>query len=175
MKDYFLIAKITSSHGRNGAVKIISSFDFKEIFFKLDKIFVDFFGDKKLLRVENIEEGNDCFFLKIKNFNSETDSKILIGKSIFVDKNDLLELPEDHFFVHDLIGSIVFCNDEKIGMIKDVLKFPANDVYVILDMNNLERLIPAVPEFLDKFDPKKKILTLKKLDEYYEEDEDDED
>ena len=99
MSDYLLIAKVISSHGRNGTVKIVSSFDFKEIFSKLEKIFMDFFGDKKLLKVENIEEGNDCFFLKIKNFDSESDSEILIGKNIFVDKNDLLELPEDHFFV----------------------------------------------------------------------------
>jgi len=173
VSDYLLIAKVISSHGRNGTVKIVSSFDFKEIFSKLEKDFYGFFGDKKLLKVENIEEGNDCFFLKIKNFDSESDSEILIGKNIFVDKNDLLELPEDHFFVHDLIGSIVFCNDEKIGKIKDVLKFPANDVYVILDVNNSERLIPDVPEFIDKFDPKKKVLILKKLDEYYEEDDED--
>ena len=173
MNDYFLIAKIISSSGRNGAVKIISYSNFEDIFSNVDKIFIDFFGDKKLLHIENIEEGNDCFLLKIKNFDSEKDSEILIGKNIFVDKNDLLELPEDHFFIHELIGSFVFCNNEKIGIIKDVLKLPANDVYVILDVDNLERLIPAVPEFIEKFDAKSKVLILKKLDEYYEEDDED--
>jgi len=168
--DYFLIAKIVSSTGRNGVVKIISFSDFKERFFQLDKIFVDFFGDKKSLKVEFVEEGKDCFFLKFKNFDSDEESEILIGKNIYVDENDLAKLPEDHFFIHDIIGSNVFCNGVKIGIVKDVLKLPANDVYIISDLDNKERLIPAVSEFVENFDVNEKILFLKKLDEYYEED-----
>jgi len=171
--DYFLIAKVVSSVGRNGIVKIISYSDFKKRFFKLDEIFIDFFDDKKSLYVEFVEEGQDCFFIKFKNFDSEEDSKILIGKNIYVKKNDLAELPKDHFFIHDIIGSDVFCNDVKIGFVKDILKLPANDVYVISDLDNKERLIPAVSEFIEKFDINNKVLILKKLDEYYEEDDED--
>ena len=170
MSDYFLIAKVVSSFGRNGRVKIISYSGVKERFFQLDEIFVDFFEDKKSLKVEYVEEGKDCFFVKFKNFDSDVESEILIGKNIYVNEKDLVKLPKDHFFIHDMIGSNVFCNDVKIGIIKDVLNLPANDVYVISDLDNNERLIPAVSDFVEKFDVNEKILVLKKLDEYYKED-----
>ena len=171
MTEYFLIAKVVSSVGRNGTVKIISYSDFKERFFQLDEIFMDFFEDKKSLKVENVEEGKNCFFVKFKNFNSDEESEILVDKNIYVKKDDLVKLPEDHFYIHDIIGSNVFCNDVRIGIVKDVLNLPANDVYVIVDLNDNERLIPAVEEFVEKIDVDEKVLILKKLDEYYEEDE----
>ena len=76
MSDYFLIAKVVSSFGRNGRVKIISYSGVKERFFQLDEIFVDFFEDKKSLKVEYVEEGKDCFFVKFKNFDSDVESEI---------------------------------------------------------------------------------------------------
>ena len=173
MTDYFLIAKIVSSAGRNGTVKIISYSDFNERFFQLDEIFVDFFEDKKSLIVEFVEEGKDCFFVKFKKFDSDEESEILIGKNIYVKKDDLVKLPEDHFYIHDMLGSDVFCNDVKIGKVKDVLNLPANDVYVITDLNDNERLIPAVEEFVESFDVNEKILILKKVDEYYDEEDED--
>ena len=173
MTDYFLIGKIISSIGRNGKIKIISYLDFKERIIQLNEIFVDFFEDKKSLKFEFIEEGKDCFFVKFKNFDSDEESEILIGKNIYVNENDLVKMPKDHFFINDIIGSNVFCNDVKIGIVKDVLNLPANDVYVITDLDNKERMIPAVPDFVEKFDVDEKILILKKVDEYYEEDDED--
>ena len=174
MTDYFLIAKIVSSAGRNGVVKISSYSDSKKSFFQLDEVFVDFFDDKKSLLIDSVEEGQGCFFVKFKNFDSKEDTEILIGKSVYINKDDLIKLPKDLFFIYDMIGSNVFCNGVKIGIIKDVLNFPANNVYVISDLDKNERLIPDVTEFVEKFDVNEKILFLKKVDEYYEE-EDDED
>lgn len=173
MTDYFLIGKIVSSIGRNGTIKIISYSDYKESFFQLNEIFVDFFEDKKSLKFESIKKGKSCFFVKFKNFDSNVESEVLIGKSIFVNENDFTKLSKDHLFINEIIGSNVFCNDVKIGIVKDVLNFPANDVYVISDLDNNNRMIPAVPDFVEKFDVDKKILILKKVDEYYEEDDED--
>jgi 16S rRNA processing protein RimM len=171
--DYFLIAKIVSTAGRNGVVKIISYSDYDERFFQLNEIFVDFFEDKKSLKVESVEERKNCFFIKFKNFDSNLESEILIGKNIYVNENDLVKLPKNYFFIHDMIGSDVFCNDVKIGKVKDVLNLPANDVFVISDLDNNERLIPAVQDFVEKYDVNEKILILKKVDEYYEDDDED--
>ena len=173
MTDYFLIGKIVSSIGRNGTIKIISYSDFKDSFFQLNEIYLDFFGDKKSLKFESIKEGKNSFFVKFKNFDSDLESEILIGKSIFVNEDDFVKLSKDHSFINDIIGSNVFCNNVKIGVVKNVLNFPANDVYVISDLDNNERMIPAVPDFVEKFDVDKKILILKKVDEYYEDDDED--
>ncbi len=171
MNEFFLIAKIISAYGKEGFVKILSYSDFPERFFNLKQVYIDFFDDKKEFLVEKILQQNDSFLLKFKNFDSASDVEILCGKELFVDKKNLIKLPENYYFIHDLIGSKVFRNNAELGIIKDVLSYPANDVYVIESLGK-EILIPAALEFIESFDPERKILVLKPGDELYEDDED---
>lgn len=184
MIEYFLIARIVSifekpritqgksvfRSAKEGFVKIFSYSDFPERFFNLKKVYIDFFGEKKEFWVERVEKINDSVLLKFRNFDTAGDVSVLVGKEIFVDNENLIKLPDNYFFVHDLLGSEVFRNNEFFGKIKDVLSYPANDVYVI-ENNGVEILIPAVPDYLESFDPDKKILVLKPGDELYENDE----
>ena len=167
MNELFLIAKVVSVYGKEGFVKILSYTDFPERFFNLKKVYLDFFDDKKEFLVEEVKKQKNSFLLKFKNFNTVSEAEILIGKEIFVDKKNLVELPKDHFFIHDLIGSKVFRNNVELGVIKDVLKYPANDVYVVENLGK-EILIPAAFVFIDSFDPENKILVLKPGDALYD-------
>lgn len=171
MSEFYLIATISSAFGKSGAVKIISHSDFPDRFFSLSEVYIDFFNSKKLFFVENVKQHNNIFTIKFRNFDSDKDVEILIGKDIFVDDEHLVKLPENHFFIHDLIGSRVVRNDKEIGIIKDVLKYPANDVYVVIDKTGNDLLIPAVMDFIDSFDSGNKILKLKPGEELYDDDE----
>ncbi len=159
MPEFFLIAKIQSAFNKEGFVRINSYSDFPERFFNLRKVFIDFSGIKKEFYVDEVRKKKDFFVLKFKNFNNEIDVEVLLGKDIFVDENDVVELPADQYFIHDIIGSSVFKNKILIGTVKDVLALPANDVYVI-DAEGKEILIPAVKEFIEKFVPSEKKLVL---------------
>jgi 16S rRNA processing protein RimM len=135
-------------------------------------VFVDFFNEKKKFFIEDVKKKKDYFLIKFRNFNSERDVELLIGKEIFIDKDNLVKLPEDQFFIHDLIGSEVYKNDKLLGIIKDVLNLPANDVYVVNDAEGNELLVPAVKEIILEFNPDTKMLILKPGDDLYETDED---
>ena len=161
MKDYFLVAKITSCFGKRGFVKIQPYSDFPERFFDLEKVFVDFWGDKKKLEIEKVRQLNNSFAVKFRFFNDERDAGIFIGRKMYVEDKDLVELPKHNIFIHDLIGSKVLHKDYEIGEVIDVLSPPANDVVVILGKGNKEILIPLVLNCIDKFDPEKKVLFLK--------------
>ncbi len=141
---------------------------FQERFFDLKKVYLDFFGVKKEFLVETVNQQNKNFTLKFKNFNNDNDVKVLLGKEIFVDETNIVKLPENYFFIHDLIGSKVFRNEKSLGVIKDVLSYPANDVYLIEDNKGSELLIPALSELIESFDPKEKILILKSGGELYD-------
>ena len=172
MDDYFLIAEIISLYGNNGTVKIASHSDFPERFFELKKVYIDFFGSMKELFVESVERDRDKFFLKFKNFNSKGDSEILIGKNLFIKEADLVRLPEDTFFIHDLIGSDVFADSSFIGELVDVLTLQANDVYVIKKQDGEELLLPALKSIIKSFDAKNKIMILNPNSILFEDDED---
>ena len=171
MNEYFLIAKIESAYGKEGFVKISSFSDFPERFFNLQKVYIDFFDDKKEFFIEKALRKKNDLVLKFRNFNSKNDVQILVGKEIFVDEKSLTPLSEGQYYIHDLIGSKVYRNNLEFGKIVNVFSYPANDVYVI-ESNGKEILIPAAFEFIESFDPKNKIMILKPGDSLYDDDED---
>lgn len=59
------------------------------------------------------------------------------------------DLEEDEFLTEDLIGLEVFTEEgERIGVIDDVLPYPAQDVLVVGEV-----MIPVVKEFVRDIDP----------------------
>lgn len=171
MSEFYLVAKIISVWGKKGFVRISSFSDFPERFLKLKKVYIDFFGEKKEFSVEKIDFFKNSYNLKFANFNSDEDVEILIGKDVFVDESDLIQLPEDTYFVHDLIGSKVVYRDKEIGIIKDIFNYPANDVYSVVNNENKEILIPAIKDAIESFDNENKILKIKSEFELFDEDE----
>jgi len=160
-KNFYLIARIVSLVGKDGFVKVESYSGFQEGFEKLHKVYIDFWGDKKIFTVENVKEYRNSFSIKFLNFDSQRDSQVLIGREVFVDDKDFLKLPGDHFFIDELIGSKVFKNDKLLGEITGVLKMPANDVMSIKGDKGKEILLPVVLEIIESFDPVEKIMVIK--------------
>ena len=160
-KNFYLIARIVSLVGKDGFVKVESYSGFQEGFEKLHKVYIDFWGDKKIFTVENVKEYRNSFSIKFLNFDSQRDSQVLIGREVFVDDKDFLKLPGDHFFIDELIGSEVFKNDKLLGEITGVLKMPANDVMSIKGDKGKEILLPVVLEIIESFDPVEKIMVIK--------------
>ncbi len=171
MSNFYLIAKIVSLYGKDGFVKIISHSDFPDRFYKLDKVYIDFWGYKKEFFVEKVLEQKKNITLKFGNFDSDKDAQILVDKDVFVDEEIVIKLPEGSYFIHDLLGCKVYRNGKEFGKLNDVLRYPANDVYIIEDVLGEEILIPAVKDYIESFDREKKILVIKPGDEIYEDDE----
>ena len=159
--NFYLIAKIVSLIGKDGFVKVESYSRLQERFENLRKVYIDFWGDKKIFIMENVKEYRNSFSIKFLNFDNQRDSQVLIGREVFVDDKDFLKFPEDHFFINNLIGSKVFKNYKLIGEITDVLKMPANDVMSIKGDKGNEILLPVVLEIIESFDPREKILVIK--------------
>ncbi len=170
--EYILIAKVEQVYGKDGYVKLRSFSDFPERFLSLKIVYIDFWGDKKTFSVEDIKDINGKIVIKFKRFDNTRDSQILIDRDVYVEENDSVSLPDNHFFVHDLIGSEVYVEDNIIGTVADVMKGKANDVLVISTNDEKEKLIPFVLNFIEKFDAQKKKLILNISKEFLEDDED---
>jgi 16S rRNA processing protein RimM len=160
LSDFFLIAEISGSFNSDGSVIIKSFSDFPDRFNKLKKVYIDFGGRKKELIVLKSKKINENIVLKFAKFNTEEDVRFLIGKKLYVDSENLFKLPEDSFYIHDLIESEVYFGNVFFGKMTDVLNLQNNDVYVILDSNNNEILIPAVKKYFDKILPEEKKIYL---------------
>jgi 16S rRNA processing protein RimM len=77
----------------------------------------------------------------------------------------LVSLPPDTFYVFELINLDVYTTGgEYLGIIQDVLKTGANDVYVVEAQNNKRPiLIPALKQVVKEVDLKNKRLVVELL------------
>ena len=98
--------------------------------------------------------------LKLEGIDDRTAADALRGTLLFVAEAEAIRLPKGHVFVHELLGMIV--NDDEghsLGTVADVLKYPANDVYVVRD-GMREIMIPAVREFVRAIDTRTRTVTV---------------
>ena len=87
-------------------------------------------------------------YIKFNEFDNINDVLLYKGQYIYIDEEDLEELKDDEFYIKDLIGLKVMDADKKeLGMIKDVLSYAANDVYLVKGPQG-ELMVPAVKEFI---------------------------
>ena len=170
--EYILIARIEQTFGKDGFVRIQSFSDFPERFFSLKRVYIDFWGDKKTFYMEFVKNVKGKIIIKFKKFDSLRDSQILVDRDVYVDEKDAVTLPENYFFVHDLIDSEVFIKTERIGVVSDVIKGKGNDILVISNNDKKEILVPFVLSFIEKFDAARKKLILNISKDFLEEDED---
>jgi 16S rRNA processing protein RimM len=169
LNDLYLIAEVIDIHNTDGSVIIKSFSDFSERFLELEKIVIDFFGKNRELDIEFAENIDNKIILKFRRFNSEEDVLFLIGKKLYINKQNLFNLPDNSFYIHDLLDCEVYLESSFFGKLIDVLKLPGNDVYVVQKDSGKEVMIPAVEKFIDflSIDEKKIFLTqeCKLLDE----------
>ncbi|MBX2991571.1 MAG: 16S rRNA processing protein RimM [Bacteroidetes bacterium] len=102
--------------------------------------------------------------ISIQGIADRNDAEQLVGSFLFVDEKDAVRLPKGTHFVHDIIGlRVIGENNETIGVVKDVLKYPANDVYVV-ERNGNEVLLPAVKEFIKRIDMESRTMKVRLIE-----------
>jgi len=94
--------------------------------------------------------------LKLAGVDTPEKAGKLTNLELAVTEEQLVQLPEGSHWVFDLIGSDVFDVDseERIGEVTDVMKYPANDVYLIRGKDGRSLMLPAISEFVSKIDSK---------------------
>ncbi len=166
--DFFVVAQVTALSGEAGFLKLKLFSDFYEKFRDSKSFFVDFFGNKKELPVDEIKGKAGDISVKFSAFSTREEAKILLNKYLYIPGTHAAELPENEHYIHDLIGSSVYKNGGLFGKIKDVYTLKTNDVYVIEKVNGDEYLLPALNEYIDKFSAGEKMMILKSGDEFYD-------
>ena len=145
---HFRIGQIVNTQGLKGEVRVypyvddINRFDDLESFY-LNKNFNEEF------EVERVRYKGNMVIMKIKGIDSVELAEKLKTKNLYISRENSVDLDEDEFFIADLIGLEVFTvAGDKVGVLKDVLQYSANDVYVVKGDNDKEYLIPWTMKFV---------------------------
>lgn len=141
-KQYLEAGEIVSTHGIQGEVKILPWADGPEFLLEFDAYYIK--GQPR--RVLSSRVHKTCVLARLEGIDTPEQASLLRGQVISIDRADV-KLPEGSVFIADLIGCKALDEGgQELGVIRDVLTLPANDVYVIKGAR--QYMIPAVKEFV---------------------------
>ncbi|NLJ78554.1 MAG: 16S rRNA processing protein RimM [Tissierellia bacterium] len=150
--DYIQVGKIINTHGIKGEVTIYPLTDDRYRFNDLQIVYLG--HDRRRVIVEGARYHKNMVLLKFEEFDNIDDVLPYKGEYLYIDSQDRVILPEDRFFLFDIIGAIVYTVEGKrVGMVSQVIQSTGNDVYVVRnDEMDQEYMIPAVKEFIISID-----------------------
>ena len=152
LKKYLEAGKIVGTHGIRGEVRVETWCDSPVFFSKLKKVYIKN-GETELL-VKSRPHKNIAI-MKIAGIDTIEAADKYLGKVVYMDREHA-NLPEDTFFIVDLIGLDVVDMDSGsvYGKISDVFKTGANDVYEVTDNENKKYLVPVIDDVVKEINPK---------------------
>ena len=103
--------------------------------------------------------------LKLRGVDDRNAAEALKGKGLYILESELPELPEDTYYIRDLIGMEVRDEEgQKLGVMKDVLQNSAQDVYEIRLESGKTGYVPAVSEFVKDVDLKSRVVVIRPIE-----------
>lgn len=150
--DYTIVGKIINSHGIKGEVKVYPLTHDIDRFSYLKYAYL---GEEKVkVEIHSVKYHKGIVIIRFKEYDDINQILKFKDMDIYVDEDNKIILPKDHYFIYDLINCQVFdVKGNNIGYISDVIQAASNDVYVIKDPEkNRDYLIPVVKEFVKQVD-----------------------
>jgi 16S rRNA processing protein RimM len=157
--EYIKVGRIINTHGIKGELKVFPLTDNLDRFDDLKIVYLG--NNKEKVEIEQVKYHKGLVIIKFREFDNINQVLRFKDDFIYIDEEDKVKLPEDHYFIFDIIDCDVYDTEgRKIGIVIDVLQYTSNDVYVVKDQDkNKQYLIPAVKQFIVDIDvDNKKII-----------------
>ena len=155
MTEHFRVGVITAVHGLRGEVKVFPTTDSRHRYDTLSECLLWDGTGYTPLTIDRHRYFKQMVIVHFKGFDRVEDVEGLVKKELYVDREHADPLEEGEYYIADLIGLKVICDDgQELGKITDVLQTGANDVYVV-DNGAKEVLIPVIKDCILETDPEK--------------------
>ena len=144
-----LIGEITAPQGLRGEVRVFPHTDFPDRFAALTEIGVRRAGEPaRVTAIDAVRVTGRRIVLKLAGVDTLEDAESLRGAQLLIPRSQMVELGEDEYFHHQLLGlEVVSTAGESLGPITAIWPTGANDVY-----ETPLAMIPAVKEFVREVD-----------------------
>ncbi len=159
---FLAVAKIHKPHGLNGEVTVGLLTDFPERLIKGKQVYI---GENHIpFQIDIIRKMGKKYLITFVDHYSRDSVASFRNQIVYIQFEDLPELPDNEYYHHDLIGMrVLSIEDEEIGVLIEIICTGANDVYVIKphNLDAKEILIPAIKSVVKKVDTENKKMTVK--------------
>lgn len=163
--DLYAVGRVDKAYGIKGEVVVRLMTGSATRFLKLKRAFLGKGPNEvREVTVEHARVETRGVRLKFGGIHDRTAAEKLRGELLFVAGAERIQVPRGTYFIHDVVGmQVVDDNEKAVGVVKEVLRLPAHDVYVI-DVHGREVMVPAVKEFVRKIDIGRKTMEVRLID-----------
>jgi 16S rRNA processing protein RimM len=158
-EDCIALGKVTKAHGIRGELKVFNYSGDSESLVNYATLLLDRESGMEEYEVTRLRPQAKQAIVELRGVDDRNKAEELIGCEVLVERDQLAELSEDEFYLHDLIGRQVMLEDgRRIGEIRGFLEGGAQDILRVA--GEREYLIPLVTEFIVRFDDQTVVMQL---------------
>ncbi|ABP67737.1 ribosome maturation factor RimM [Caldicellulosiruptor changbaiensis] len=165
MYKYLQVGKIVNTFGLKGEVKVIPLTDSPDRFSELNYVLLEDNLSQKLT-IERYRVKDNIVIMKFREISSIDEALKLKNRFLVIERERAKKLPEDTYFICDIIGLEVYDLDgRKLGKVKDVLQTGSNDVYICQSyIGKKDLLIPALKDIVKEVNIEQGYMKIKVIE-----------
>ena len=154
-KQFLEIGRIVGTHALKGEVRVDPWADSGEFLLGFKRMY--FGGNQPKAAPVDIQSARvhkNIVILKIRGVDNVSEADALRGRVLYVNRKDV-RLPKGRYFIEDLIGLRILDagSGALLGILADVSKMPANEVYHVRTEDGAEHLVPAIDSVIAETNP----------------------
>ncbi len=161
MQEYFEVGQIVNTNGLKGLLKINPFTDDITRFERLKTIFIEHKKELLEFEIESVRYQKKQVLLKLKGIDTIEEAEKYREDYLKINRNKEEKLPEDTYYIVDLIGLDIYTEDgELLGKLDDVFSTGSNDVYVVKNGEGKQILLPAISDVIKNIDLEQKKIVV---------------
>ena len=149
MEQLMEIGQIVNTYGIKGFVKVMPFTDNIQRFEELKEVYLQTKKGIETFEIEEVKYHKNMVLLKFRGIDDINIAETYRNSYLKIDRKDAVTLPEDTYFIVDLLDMEVYTEQEEfLGNIIDVYPTGSNDIYVVKDELGKQILLPAIKDVL---------------------------
>jgi 16S rRNA processing protein RimM len=141
---WIAVGRITRSHGVKGEVAVLPLSEIDARFRPGSRLYLGQ-TENRTLTVASSRTHQRRLLVAFEEIDDRTQGETLKGEYLFVPASWAPELPDGEYWPHQLIGCTVVTEEGRmVGTIEEIVRGPANDVWVARGEDGEDVLVPAI-------------------------------
>jgi 16S rRNA processing protein RimM len=150
--ELLAVGLVSRAHGIRGEVSVQPLSEVESRFQTGSTVLLGPDGDRRL-EVATARTHGHRLLVKFEDVDDRDAAESLSGRMLLVRQEDAPALPEDRYWVHEVVGiEVLTQSGRKLGTVREVLHNQANDVWLV-EGDDREVLIPALRDVVVEVDP----------------------
>ncbi|GBC87727.1 Ribosome maturation factor RimM [bacterium HR12] len=155
------VGRITRAHGVAGEVAVLVLSEVPDRFAEGAVVFLE---DGRSLTVERARPHRGRLLVRFREVTDRTQAEALRGRLLVVPTSMSPPPPEGSWWDHDIEGCAVRTEGgRELGVVREIIHTAANDVWVAVDEEGVETLIPVLKDVLVAVEVAEKRIVIREI------------